>query len=306
MKTQNSLIKRIILLAIISLAVNQVYAKSRSSKNPGTVVALSKSVTEMWLLAGGEIVGTTDDALELSGAEKAVSVGSLTTSSLEAIVSLNPDFVILTQDIPLHKKLYGNLKSIGIRTYIADVKCFADYDRVLRDFTELTGRSDLYNKNVVDVKKEIDEVVGRRKILKQVQDDRAASDGRAASDEGAVQKTYLLLRVSSAKNKVLKDHFGNEILQDFGLRSMVQDDSALDEIGIEAIVSSDPDYIFVVHQGKQKNAEEAFYKAYSSNPAWNSLSAVRNGNVFVLPKDLFNYKPNARWAEAYKVVEELL
>lgn len=294
MKVKISLLKKIILLGALFFVAGQSYAKS---KTPKTVVALSKSVAEMWLLAGGELSGTTDDALELSadfsGAEKTVSVGSLTTSSLEAIISLNPDFVILTQDIPLHKKLYGNLKSLGIKTYIADVKSFADYDRVLKDFTELTGRSDLYKKNVLDIKKEIDEIVGKM-ILKQVQDDKTD------------QKTYLFLRVSAAKNKVLKEHFGNEIFQSFGLKSMVEDDSALDEVGIEAIVSSDPDYIFVVQQGKQKNAEEAFYKAYSSNPAWNGLSAVKNGKVFVLPKEFFNYKPNARWAEAYKVVKELL
>lgn len=287
MKVKISLLKKIILLGALFFVAGQSYAKT---KTPKSVVALSKSVAEMWLLAGGELSGTTDDALELSAefpsAEKAVSVGSLTTSSLEAIISLNPDFVILTQDIPLHKKLYGNLKSLGIKTYIADVKSFADYDRVFKDFTELTGRSDLYKKNVLDVKASIDSIVGDSK-----------------KQQG---KTYLFIRVSAAKNKVLKEHFGNEIFQSFGLKSMVEDDSALDEVGIEAIVSSDPDYIFVVQQGKQKNAEEAFYKAYSSNPAWNGLSAVKNGKVFVLPKEFFNYKPNARWAEAYKVVKELL
>ena len=37
-----------------------------------------------------------------------------------------------------------------------------------------------------------------------------------------------------------------------------------------------------------------------SNPAWNELSAVKNGRYIVLDKALFHYKPNARWVKAMK------
>ena len=252
-------------------------------------MALSKSVAEMWLLAGGEIAATTDDGLELEGATKAVSVGGLTTASLEAILSVNPELVIMTLDIPLHKKIHTSLRDFGIKTYIADVKSFADYEKFMTDFTALTGRKDLYEKNVLQVKKAIEKVVEK-----------------AGAPVGAAPATYLFLRVSSTKNKVLKDHFGNEIFQDLGLKSIVSDDSPLDEIGIEAIINADPDYIFVVAQGEQKKADEAFYKAYKSNPAWAGLKAVKNDRVFMLPKELFNYKPNARWAQAYEVVGNLI
>ena len=261
---------------------------------PKNVVALSKSVAEMWLLAGGEIRATTDDGLELEGAEKAVSVGGPHTSSLEAIISVNPDFVIMTLDIPLHKKIHASLRDFGIKTYIADVKSFADYEKVMKDFTGLTGRKDLYEKNVIQIKSQIKEVLKKSATM---------AAGRSGA---AAPATYLFLRVSSAKNKFLKDHFGNEIFQDLGLKSIVSDDSPLDEIGVEAIVNADPDYIFVVAQGDQKRADEAFYKAYKSNPAWAGLSAVKNDRVFMLPKELFNYKPNARWAEAYEVVGNLI
>lgn len=260
-------------------------------------VALSKSVAEMWLLAGGEVSATTDDGLELEGAKNAVSVGGLTTASLEAIISVNPELVIMTLDIPLHKKIHASLRDFGIKTYIADVKSFADYEKVMSDFTALTGRKDLYDKNVVQIKKAIEKVVKKAVV---------PSADLSVAATPAPSATYLFLRVSSTKNKVLKDHFGNEIFQNFGLKSIVSDDSPLDEIGIEAIVNADPDYIFVVAQGDQKKADEAFYKAYKSNPAWAGLSAVKNDRVFMLPKELFNYKPNARWAEAYEIVGNLI
>ena len=281
---------KILKAAYIFFAASLLFAKGRNITKPKTVVALSKSVAEMWLLAGGTVSGTTDDGLELKGAENAASIGGLTTSSVEAIISLNPDLVILTQDIPLHKKIYSNLKTLGINTYVADVKNFSDYEKVMKDFTLMTGRSDLYKTSVLDVKEKIKEV----------------ATSVNAADTTKNKPTYLFLRVSSTKNKVLKNHFGNEIFSDLGLKPIVEDDSSLDEIGMEAIVASDPDYIFVVQQGKQKNAEQAFYKAYESNPAWKNLSAVKKGRVFILPKELFNYKPNARWAEAYEDVNNLL
>ncbi len=154
-----SLSKKSLLIIILLAAVSAIWPKTEmnQNENPKRVIALSKSVAEMWLLAGGKLVGTTEDGLDLPGTEDVLSVGTLTTSSLEAIISLNPDFVILTLDIPLHKKLYVNLKDLGIKTYIADVKNFDDYDKVISDFTDYTGRKDLYKKNVLEVKNKIQE-----------------------------------------------------------------------------------------------------------------------------------------------------
>jgi len=259
-----------------------IFVSPLFAKTPKNVVALSKSVAELWTLSGGTIAGTTDDALELPGAENAVSVGTLTTASLEAILSVNPELVILTLDIPLHKTLNNNLKNLGIKTYIADVKSFGDYEKVMTDFTKLTGRKDLYQKNVADVKNQINSVKDDYK--------------------GKSSGTYYFVRVSAAKNKVLKNHFGNEIFADLGLESIIEDDSLLDELSVEELLAKNPDFIFVVMQGNEKKAVASFKAAYESNPVWKELIAVKNGKVVVLPKDLFNYKPNARWAEAYDAV----
>lgn len=85
------------------------------------------------------------------------------------------------------------------------------------------------------------------------------------------------------------------------------DKSLLEDLSLEAIIAADPQYIFVTTQGNDyeaamKNVEELFI----SNPAWASLSAVQNGNYYVLEKSLFNLKPNARWGEAYKILADIL
>ncbi len=276
-------IRKIFIAFLLMFFSTAVFAKTVSS--PKSVVALSRSVSQMWLLSGGKLSGTTDDALDLENIENAVSVGSLTTCSLEKIVSLNPDLVLLTYDIPLHKKIAVQLKSFGIKTYVVDVKTFDDYAKIMSDFTDITKRKDLYKKNVEEIKQQIEKIILRAEKIN-------------------THPTYLFLRVSSVKNKVLKNHFGNEIFENLGLKPILNDESLLDEISIEALVKLNPDYIFIVSQGNQKKAEESFIKAYQSNSAWKTLSAVKENHVKMLPKEIFNYKPNDRWAEAYKFIYE--
>jgi len=291
-----TLIRNLFFILLFNFLGTGLWAKEKN------VVALSKSLAEMWLLAGGKVSGLTDDALELPECKNAVSIGSTHTASFEAIISLNPDLVLLTQDIPSHKKLHLNLNSLGIQVYVVDVKNFSDYEKVMRDFTSMTGRKDLYQKNVEAVKKDIEKIVLTSRGLSPLESTTRGLSPADTSRGLSPAESYLFLRISGTKNKVLKDHFANEIFQDLGLVPVVNDSLSLDEIGIEAIVTSDPDYIFIVYQGNQKNAEDSFYKAYQSHPAWKDLSAVKNGKVHILPKELFNFKPNERWALAYQTV----
>lgn len=251
------------------------------ARAPESVVALSKSVAELWLLSGGELKGVTEDGKELSGAENAESIGTLTSPSLEAILALSPDLVLLTEDIPAHKEIKARVQEIGIRVNVIDVEGFSDYAETLRELTALTGRADLYLQNAENVRREIEDVT-------------ADSPFR---DSGL---TYLCIRVSATKNKVLKnDYFACDIFNDLGLENVARDASALDDMSLEAIVAAAPDYIFIIPQGDEGKAMESFAAALSSHDVWGTLQAVQNGRVYHLPKDLFQYKPNARWGEAY-------
>ncbi len=75
----------------------------------GTVVSLMGSFAELWLLAGGTLAGVTDDAYT----ERALALpadvellGSYKNPSVEKIISLDPDLVILSADTSEHVALY--------------------------------------------------------------------------------------------------------------------------------------------------------------------------------------------------------
>ena len=255
-----------------------------------TVVAVSKSIGDLWLLSGGELAGMTEDGMDLEGiSENTEVIGTVTNPSLEAIAALSPDLVLLSGELPTHQKLAEELESRGITTKMISIDSFSDYDQIMKELTEMTGREDCYKKNVTDVGERIDRIL------------------ESASDKDLKKGTYLALRVSATKNKALKnDYFACEIFNAFGLENIAQDNSAFDELNLEAILDADPDIIFVVEQGKSSEAQESFAEAFSGKSVWQELAAVRNGCVYMLPKDYFQYKPNAKWDEAYQYVMELL
>ena len=83
--------------------------------------------------------------------------------------------------------------------------------------------------------------------------------------------------------------------------------SLLEELSLEAIVTEDPDWILVsVMGGDEEAALHALNESLGQNPAFQSLTAVQEGRMKVLPRDLFHYKPNARWAESYGYLYEML
>lgn len=248
------------------------------------VVALSKSLGELWLLSGGELVGITEDGAELS--DEAKVIGTITNPNSEAVLSLSPDIILLTESIPAQKELSPVFKEAGIRALSPEVGSFEDYADIMKELTDETERKDLYELNVERVRENID------KIKAQVPSD---------------DEAYLAIRVSATKNKVLKrDYFACEIISDMNLKNIADDDSSLDELNIEAIAAADPDYIFIVPQGGEDEALLSYKQAFSERPVWNELSAVKNERVYILPKELFQYKPNNRWDEAYEYVYNLI
>jgi iron complex transport system substrate-binding protein len=50
----------------------------------------------------------------------------------------------------------------------------------------------------------------------------------------------------------------------------------------------------------------AYMESLVKDPVWQELTAVQAGRVYQLPKELFQFKPNARWDAAYAYLLELL
>ena len=252
------------------------------------VVALSRSLGELWLLAGGKLVGVTEDGLNLEGVTaETASVGRILAPSAEAIIALNPDLVLIAPDISAQRELQATLEAAGIRCQAVDINKFSDYATAMKQYTEATGRSDLYESKVAAVEKKIETI--KAELPKEIHG-----------------KSFLVIRASAAKTRVLKsDHFVVAMLEDLGLTNAAPE-SLLEQLSMEGIVEANPDYLFVVLQGDTAEAEAAFQELIAAQPAYQELKAVKTAQVYTLPKEFFQYKPNARWDEAYALLSEYL
>ena len=267
-------------------------------RNPERVAALLGSYADIWYLAGGEVIASADDAwddFELPLPEDAVNLGMTKELSLEKLFEANPDFVLASSNTKGNVEWLETLESAGITVAYFEVNDFSDYLNFLKICTDITGRSDLYEKNGLAIAEKIEEVVAHS-------EERIAQNGEAP--------TILSLRASStfirAKNS--KDNVLGEMLASLGCVNIADnEESLLENLSIEQIILQDPDYIFFIQQGDNEEGTKENIKSFiAENPAWSELTAVKEGRVYLLEKELYALKPNDRWAEALENLERIL
>lgn len=264
-----------------------------SVNNPKKVAVLFSSFAEIWTLAGGEIYITVGESIERDLAPKNVLLvddGAGKAVNTELLISYEPDFVICSADIAAQNKTAQQLNSIGIPAAQFRVESFDDYLRVLKICTDITGNEDSYRQNGLAVKEQIDNTL---------------QNAQKSSDT----KILFIRAGSSAKStkaKTANEHFAAAMLKEFGTYNIAEKAPILlDGLSIEEIITENPEYIFITTMGNADAAIKNMKSILSSNE-WQSLDAVKNNKVHFLPKDLFQFKPNARWADAYNYLAEIL
>ena len=261
-------------------------------KRPERVAVLFSSFADIWNLAGGSIDITVFESVERGFANSDVILvdnGAGKTINTELLIDAEPDFVICSLDIEAQKETALLLKKANISTACFHVDTFSEYLNMLKICTDITGDSESYEKNGIAVKSQIDTML--------------------ANLEGE-PKNILFIRASSGasatKAKRAEDHFAAAMLKEIGTYNIAENAPILlDGLSIEEIMMQDPDYIFITTMGKEEAAKE-YMNSVLEQETWQSLSAVQKGNYVYLPKDLFQFKPNAKWGEAYKYLINLV
>ena len=220
-----------------------------------------------------------------------VDSGAGKTVNSELLISYAPDFVICSADIKAQTDVAQLLRSIGISAACFRVEAFTDYLRVLGIFTDITENKEAYIKHGTDVEVEI------KALLSDLPKDAAAP-------------RILFIRAGSSarstKAKNASQHFACAMLSELGAYNIA--DAApmlLDGLSIEEILRCDPDVIFITSMGDE-DASREYVTSLFADSVWSALGAVKEERYYFLEKDLFQYKPNAKWLEAYKILAEIL
>lgn len=263
-------------------------------ESPRRTAVLFSSFAEIWRCAGGDIAITVGESVERGFADGdcvLVDAGAGKTINTEILLAARPDFVICSADIPAQVQAAQLLNRAGIPAACFRVENFGQYLQVLQTCTAITGNPEAMQTYGTDVQARVQAQLAR-------------------IEGGPAKKRILFIRAgsgaSSTKAKRAEDHFAAAMLEELGAENIA--DAApvlLDGLSIEAVLLADPDFIFIATMGDE-SAAAAHMEAVFAQPAWQALTAVREGNYAYLPKELFQYKPNARWDLAYACLIDYL
>ncbi|MBQ9148315.1 MAG: ABC transporter substrate-binding protein [Oscillospiraceae bacterium] len=265
------------------------------TKRPETVAVLFSSYAQVWQLAGGTVAVTVGESVErgFAPAEAAlVDSGAGKTIDHELLLAAQPDLIIASADIAAQVEACALMTEAGIPTALFRVDTFDDYLSMLKICTDITGNAVAYEIHGSAVAREIDDIL------------------TAVKAQDVPAKEILFIRAgsqySATKAKRAPDNFVCIMLDELGTHNIAADAAVLlDGLSLEEIILRDPDYIFLTTMGSEEAAVSYIGDLFAQE-GWRDLRAVQNGDYTFLPKDLFHFKPNARWAEAYSYLAELL
>lgn len=261
---------------------------------PRRVAALIGSFADVWLLAGGAdtLAAAAGDAwtsLGLDLGEDVTNLGSVAQPNLERLLACEPDLILASCNTQADLDLLDAFEDAGIPAAYFKVDNFDDYLRMLHACTRLTGCPENYETYGVQVRAQVEQATARQ-------------------DGSAPMALYVRASGTSCKVKGSEGSVLGEMLSSLGCVNVADRDGALlESLSLEGIIAADPDYIFAVLQGTDKDKARAVLEAaLLSNPAWSGLRAVREGRFYTLDPTLYNLKPNARWGEAYEKLADIL
>lgn len=263
-------------------------------EKPETVAVLLSSLADLWITAGGSVDITVGESVERGFVPETVILvdeGAGKTINLEALIAAEPDFVLYSSDLAGQLECADTLRAAGIPAAGFAVETFDDYLRVLKICTDILDTPERYEQYGIALKAQIDSML-------------------AVARAQEVRPDILFVRAGSSakytKAKTAENHFVCGMLRDLGTFNIAEKAPVLlDGLSTEEILLSDPDFILFTTMGDE-SAGTAYMESLVSDPVWQTLSAVKHGRVHQLPKALFQYKPNARWGEAYAYLIELL
>lgn len=260
---------------------------------PRRVVCLTASFADIWCLAGGgdTLVGATSSAWTYFDipTEGVADLGSAKEPDLERLIACQPDLILASCGSDGNRELETLFNEMGLTAAFFSVNDFDDYLRMLKICTDLTGCPENYERYGAAVQAQV-------------------KDALARADGSAPTVLYVRATGSSCKVKNSQGTVLGEMLADLGCVNIAdREGSLLEQLSMEVILREDPDFIFIVVQGSDPSGAEAILEAtLLKDPAWATLSAVREGRCHVLDQNLYNMKPNARWGEAYEQLADIL
>jgi iron complex transport system substrate-binding protein len=255
----------LILLSPISIA---------SARVPDRIIALAPNITEILFAMdmGNKIAGVTSFCDYPDEAKRKTKVGGMSNPSLEAVVSLKPDIVVMTTD-GNPKEFEERLHSLGIKTYVFRARKLSELPDGIREMGAALG-----------VKQKADALAA--KIESAINEFTVTHHPLPTTHHRSQKKVLFIIwpeplivagpgtEIDDAINLLGGNNIASKAKMSYPVYS------------VEEIIRQSPDVIFIGKGHKDmKEMSEGLLKKIASLPA------VKNGQVFFLSDSLYRLGP---------------
>lgn len=252
---------------------------------PKTIATLNPGIMDILLKLGANVTGRPTISGEMtSDVEGIQDLGNVHEPSVEKIVALNPEVLIVP---PSFQAYATSLKASGIEVVYENLESIEQIQ------TTITQYGELFN--------------AQKKAASLVADIQTAADKKVTSTKNALvvygaPGTYLA---------ALDNSLYGDILNTVGGHNIASDLPALDKyptfasLSAEKIVKGNPQVIMLITHADPKTVQAGFEQQMSENPAWKNVDAVKNGNIIILPSELFD-NPGTQVIDALDYMHDVL
>jgi len=236
------------------------------------VVSLAPSITETLfaISAGDQVCGVTDQCTFPDAARRKPRVGGMANPSIEAIVGLHPDLIVMSMEGNTRAD-FDKLTSLGVTIFVTNPRTFRGIQRSIGQLGALTGHSDAAAR--IDSELQV-----REESVERI---------RTAPPVRALLLVSIDPVIAAGKNT-----FINDLLERAGGANIAATVSGnYPALSREAILASDPAVIIITADLSPDQST-----LLARFPEWSQLAAVRGGRVYRIDPDLIS-RPGPRAIE---------
>ncbi|WP_282937981.1 ABC transporter substrate-binding protein [Paenibacillus sp. RC67] len=262
------------------------------SSVPQKIAALGNGEMDIVYALGGNLVGrpTATGPISIKALNDIVQIGSTHGIELEKLALANPDVLLGTN--PMNTKDIPAVEALGTKMVLTSANSIDDIKKQIQLFGQMLHKEDKAAELISNVDKKVQEINTQQRTQKT----------RVLLVYGA-PGTYMAALNNSLSGSILTTAGGENIAADYPkLDSYPQ----YAQLNSEKIMKSNPQFVFIMSHGSPDKVKEGFMKEMQQNAAWNSLDAVVNQHVEVLPTDLFGTNPGTRIVNALDYMNKLL
>ena len=260
-------------------------------KKPERIVVTSASFLEPLHAVGGTVVGRPDSKTQMPDwAKDITSIGQVYAVNPEKIILCKPDLVIINKG--MNEKLLDILDENNILALVLDMKSYDKVKNEITIFGELTENPDKSKQLIEEMDSKI----------------------KATIDKMPKDKHRVAILHSTAQglSVQLDGSIAGSIVKMFGWENVAAGMTPLEgnpdaaPYSLETLAEQNPEIIFVTSMGKIEEIKANMQHNIDTNPAWQSIKAIKNGNIYYLPQDLFLLSPGLRYPEAVETMAKLI